>query len=137
MPPVFGGDSGSVLFIISIPDVPPSLNVSRNLHWAAKARLRDKWILYVRSQMNDVPTWQPEKRHVKVVLHHSRPYDECDNMQGACKPLFDALKHWHLIHDDSPEWIGKPDISQAKCPHKQRHTVIEIGEAEQEEGRCL
>jgi len=110
-----------------IPDVPPSLNVLLNLHWRNQRKVRDKWILEVRGQMDTNQVWPKPTGPTKatITLYHSRPYDEADNLKGACKPLIDALKHWKLIYDDTPEYL-EADIRQAKCPHKQRHTIVEL-----------
>jgi hypothetical protein len=68
-----------------------------------------------------------KKMRVKIVLYHSRVYDK-DNAFGACKIVVDAIKHWKLIVDDSPDWMDL-QVSQDICPHKRRHTVIELEEA--------
>jgi hypothetical protein len=109
---------------LTIPDVPPSLNVSRNLHWAAKARLRDNWILLIRSQLKGRYLKPIVKMRCLVTLCHARPYDS-DNAYGACKPLVDALKHWKLIYDDNGDYLDLT-VWQSKCPHKKRHTIIEL-----------
>lgn len=109
---------------LEIPDVPPSLNETRNLHWAAKARLRDKWILLVRAALP--PKYLKPSGPMKgtVTLFHARLYDK-DNRYGACKPLFDALRRWGLILDDSEAYF-LVTVSEEKYPHKKRHTVIEL-----------
>jgi hypothetical protein len=109
---------------LDIPDVPPSLNVSRNLHWAAKARLRDDWILWVRAKLPPLYLKPIVKMRCKITLYHSRPYDK-DNSYGAVKPLVDAIKHWKLIVDDSPEYLDLT-VEQEKCSHKKWHTTIEL-----------
>jgi hypothetical protein len=108
---------------LTIPDVPPSLNALPR-HWGDKARLNSYWRSLVRSVL--LPeSWPKGKQRVTVTLCHGRKYDECDNLQGACKPIFDALKHWKLIVDDSPQWL-EAHVSQEKCKHRERHTIIEI-----------
>lgn len=112
---------------LTIPDVPPSLNRVMGKHWRVKNGEKDKWILLVRSQIIPVPMSRISRKRVKITLHHSRPYDK-DNAYGAVKPVVDALRHWNLIWDDTREYLDLA-VEQEKCPHKQRYTVIEIGEA--------
>jgi hypothetical protein len=106
--------------------VPPSLNKVLRMHWTAKRDLRDNWILLIRAHLSRyAPVPEPVvKMRVKVMLAHSRPYDK-DNAYGACKILFDALKHHKLIYDDSPEYL-EATVEQTKVPHKQRHTIIDL-----------
>ncbi len=110
-----------------IPDVPPSPNRVLGRHWSMKAREKDKWVLWVRAKMPTVHPKPVVKMRLRVILAHSRSYDE-DNAYGACKPVIDALKRWQLIFDDSPQYLDLT-IEQEKCPRKQRHTVIELEEA--------
>lgn len=111
---------------LTIPNVPPSLNKLLRMHWAAKRKLNECWVLHVLVALGQNPYLKPiVKMRVKVTLHHSRLYDECDNMWGACKPIFDALKHWKLIYDDAPEYL-EPTVEQQKCSRKESRTVIEL-----------
>lgn len=108
---------------LDIPDVPPSPNRLRGKHWGVKKQLGDYWSSLVRAEI--LPQKCPvRKRKAVVVLHHSRLYDK-DNAYASVKPVVDALTRWGLIVDDSKEWLDL-EVQQAKCLHKQRHTVIEI-----------
>ena len=109
---------------LEIKAIPPSLNKVLRMHWGAKRDLRDNWILLIRSALSGAYLKPIVKMRVKVTLHHSRLYDE-DNAMGACKVIFDALKHWHLIYDDNPAFL-EAHVEQVKCTHKQRKTVIEL-----------
>jgi hypothetical protein len=109
---------------LTIPDVPPSLNKVLNLHWRNQQKLKDKWKLLVRAQIIPIPMNLAQKKRVRITLHHARPYDE-DNAYGACKVLIDALKSWNLIWDDSAKYLTL-FIWQERCPHKKRHTIIEL-----------
>jgi hypothetical protein len=109
---------------LSIPDVPPSLNKTTRQNGFANWRLKNKWVLFVRSQLNGSYLKPVVRMRCMVTLHHSRMYDK-DNAYGACKPLIDALKHWKLIFDDTAEYL-ELSVEQSKCPHKQRHTEIEL-----------
>lgn len=106
-----------------LPDIPISPNRLRGVHWAKKKRIADYWKSLIRSVI--VPNGRCSVRmQVRITFHHAREYDQ-DNSYAAVKPVVDALKHWGLIRDDSSEWLVL-DVQQAHCPHKQRHTEIEI-----------
>lgn len=108
---------------MNIPDVPPSLNELLRMHWAKKIRLQAKWegeIWVAMPKRFDAA----EKMRVRITLYHSRFYDK-DNAYGAVKPIVDSLRKLDLIRDDTAEHL-ELEVEQAKCPHKQRHTVIEI-----------
>jgi hypothetical protein len=116
---------------LTIPEVPPSLNKFLNMHWRAQRKLRDKWILEVRAQMDMNKVWlkpiakrEAVKMKVFIMLVHSRFYDY-DNACGGAKPVVDALKHWGLIYDDSRELL-ELIVEQGLCPHAKRHTIIEL-----------
>lgn len=112
---------------ITIPDVPPSLNKTLNMHFRDRVKLKNNWKMWVRSQHMPAFGLLPERMSVTVTMHHSRLYDR-DNAYGAVKPLVDALRHWRVIRDDTQEWLDL-DVKQEKCPHKSRRTVIRIGVA--------
>lgn len=109
---------------LTIPDVPPSLNVLMRLHWRNQHALRKKWILWVRSQAVGNYLKGPVKVRVNVTLCHARLYDT-DNAYGACKVLVDALKDWHMIYDDTKQYL-ELNVEQKKTPHKKRHTIVEL-----------
>lgn len=110
---------------MEIKAIPPSLNKVLNMHFRAKTDLKANWRALIRTQV--IPGTYPAaegKRRVRVTLHHSRLYDD-DNAAGACKVIFDALRAWKLIRDDSRKYLEQ-HIEQVKCPHRERKTVIEI-----------
>lgn len=109
---------------ITIPDCPPSLNKVLRMHWSSKRKLLNDWILLLRGACPRGAGLCNGRRNVKVTLHHSRLFDK-DNSYGACKVIFDALKVDGFIVDDSRQWL-EATVEQAQCPHKQRHTVIEL-----------
>ena len=117
---------------LTIPAVPPSPNRVLGKHWSTKAGEKNKWILLVRAMSTPLPMQFAERKKVDITLAHSRLYDE-DNAYAAVKPVVDALKHWRLIWDDSPEWIDLI-VWQEKCKRKDAHTIIELRLAPLEEG---
>ena len=108
---------------LTIPDVPPSLNKVLRMHWRVRKDLYVKWEELIRSAALPGKVFE-EKRKVRITMFHSRFYDK-DNAYGAVKPVVDALDWWSHIEDDNEAWL-ELTVEQVKCPHKQRHTVIEI-----------
>ncbi|MGC2234213.1 MAG: hypothetical protein WBA09_22120 [Candidatus Acidiferrum sp.] len=108
---------------MNIPDVPPSLNKLLRMHWRRRAVEKAKWITEILVS-REIGFHATGKMRVTITLNHSRFYDK-DNAYGACKILVDSMKNFGLIRDDSPEWLDLT-VEQEKCPHKKRHTVIEL-----------
>jgi hypothetical protein len=109
-----------------IPEVPISLNRLLRLHWRDRQELNAAWVLFVRAAF--LPNGAARsKMRVTITLHHSRLFDK-DNAYGAVKVCVDALKTWHIIRDDTAEWLDL-SVKQERCSHKTRHTVIEVSEA--------
>lgn len=109
---------------IEIQDIPPSPNRVLGKHWSAKAGIKDKWILLVRSKILPCPMRIAAHKRVRITLHHSRLYDK-DNAYAACKPVIDALKAWNLIWDDSLRFLALT-VEQEKCRRKEQYTLIEV-----------
>lgn len=109
---------------LDIPDVPPSPNKVLGKHWRTVAKEKEKWILWVRAKRPMIYLKPVVKMRLSIILAHSRAYDH-DNAFAAVKPVIDALKRWQLIFDDSPEYLDL-EVVQTKCPHKKRHTTIEL-----------
>jgi hypothetical protein len=110
-----------------IPGVPASLNKTQRMHWAKRRKMNMAWTMLVRSQMPEFYLEPIVKMRLRVILAHSRAYDP-DNAAGACKPLIDALRHWKLIFDDTPEYLDLK-VEQVKSSRKEAHTVIELESA--------
>ena len=110
--------------VLKVSDVPPSLNKVLRMHWAKRKGLLDAWMWMVLVAYGHLPIVCDGKRRVKITLHHARLYDK-DNAYGACKVIFDALKAQGFIVDDAAQWL-EAEVVQKKCPHKKRHTVLEI-----------
>jgi hypothetical protein len=53
-----------------------------------------------------------------------------DNLVGAEKPLYDALKRLGLLKDDSTKWVDRVRLPQAVSPDGTFWTIIEIGPAD-------
>lgn len=120
------GSGVAIAMKLDISAVPPSLNKTLNMNRWAHARLNLEWRMLIRAGCMPNGAVQ-RKQRVTITFWHSREYDR-DNLFGAVKPVVDALKHWKILVDDTAEWL-ELHVEQAKCPHKQRHTVIEINPA--------
>jgi hypothetical protein len=107
-----------------IPEIPPSLNKTQRMHWATQRKLSKMWAWLIRSKLPEMHLEPIVKMRVSVTLCHSRFFDK-DNAYGACKPLVDGLKTWGLVRDDTAEFL-ELTVEQEKCPHKQRHTIIDL-----------
>jgi hypothetical protein len=125
-----------VSYTITIPgNVPCSLNEVLRMSHHEKKREREMWrnTIYIvlgheRAKNLRFNAGAGLRMRVAVTIYNSRQYDQ-DNMWGACKILFDAIKVLGLIHDDRKEFF-EGSVEQVKCPRKLKHTIIEIGPAE-------
>jgi len=118
---------------LTIPEITPSLNVWERMHWAKRRKIKEDWLWLIASakhcqRLKKATT----KRSVKIVSYRTKALDH-DNLVGGCKALIDALTKNDVIVDDSPKWIGKPDISQ-EIDTKRPRTEITIAEAEDDNG---
>jgi len=95
----------------------PSLNTLRGLHYRAYARLRQKYALEIRSQMQ--PEWRnrpPLSRASIEAWRYSSKTLDWDNALAGLKPVVDCLlppSPTHpdglgLLRDDSPEVLPRP-----------------------------
>ena len=67
---------------------------------------------------------RPTKMRLKITLLKPRLYD-ADNAAAGAKPLMDACKNLHLIHDDSPRWL-ELEIVQQQAPRHRPVTIVEL-----------
>jgi Holliday junction resolvase RusA-like endonuclease len=51
-----------------------------------------------------------------------------DNLAASFKCIADALVKWGVLHDDAPEFIGRPEYLHAKAPPKQGRVEILVEE---------
>jgi hypothetical protein len=117
-------------------NVPASLNEVLRMSHHEKKRERSMWeesiyivLGYGGAKFLRSLADQKIRLQVTITIHNSRQYDK-DNMYGACKIVFDAIKNLGLIYDDRKEFLYA-HVEQEKCARKQKHTVIEIGPAEE------
>jgi hypothetical protein len=121
-------------FVIDVPCVPDSLNKTLRKHWHSRGKEKHIWMnamyLFSFEERRQLTHWAAAKTKMRVTVtfYHSRLFDD-DNAHGAAKVIFDALRESGFIHDDRREFLEQV-VDQQKCPHRQRHTVIEIEPAE-------
>jgi hypothetical protein len=111
--------------LITIPDVPPSLNKYLRMHWAVKKRLRQHWAWALKVALARVgfsPAGErTPKMSVNITIFLSRRFDR-ENSWGGCKPIIDAMRDVGLIRNDSERWL---DLGVAQTIGEP-HTVIEF-----------
>lgn len=108
---------------LQIPEVPPSLNVWKNWHWAKQARYKKGLIEAVRCLAMALKLPR-HKRALVQVIHYfgTTRHRDADNM--APKFLLDALVQGGLLVDDRAEWIELPEPGLEIDPGRPRTEVF-------------
>ena len=91
-------------FPVTVDWVPPSLNLMLRMNRWNRAGLRQLAGQYLVAA--GLPRQQSPTNHrvkVTIQMYRKRPMDR-DNAAGALKVLFDALKEFGYMRDDSEEW---------------------------------
>ena len=87
-------------------EFPPSLNELLRMHWAkrreAQVRLDTYVDFYARERAHE--PFPGAKRKRRVTLHFYWRDKRRRDKDNYGKQLLDALRHNHLLVDDSPEW---------------------------------
>ena len=113
------------MIVLDIPDSTPSLNVSQNLHWSKRHRLRARWQWLVKAARLDAKVYAVKplakarvtyERFGPKILDHT-------NMVGGCKILEDCLVREGFFVDDNPDCVGQPQYFQNIGP---RRTIVRI-----------
>tara|TARA_Y100000401_G_C8308839_1_gene218509 strand:- start:311 stop:676 length:366 start_codon:yes stop_codon:yes gene_type:complete len=104
-----------------------SRNVIDKLHWAAKRRLRDEYILLIKSEMvnQNIPKADKNKFYTLEIVSWRKRLLDYDNLVGGTKQLIDAMVHAGFIYDDSPKYIDLR-VKQVKNsdPLRKKHTKL-------------
>ena len=77
---------------IVIPEVPPSGNIIKRMHWARYSKLLERWFWLVRTGAGFIdvpPAWC--KRKLTITRQGVRPLDR-DNLYASMKPVVDVLR---------------------------------------------
>jgi len=126
---------------LEIPAETPSLNTWQRMHWRERARVKGKWVLYVRKaaflgnvfrvgatvrqgKLYGVQHGQIERRRVTVTSYRHQICDY-DRFVGGLVPLIDALVNAQVIVDDAPKWLEHGPHRQV-VDRKNRRTVVVI-----------
>ena len=113
------GLSAGTVIEVDIPWIPPALNVTLRMHWSKRSKLTETAGLYLMAA--GLVRRQPEastRVRVTIQMHRKNPTDR-DGAQGACKPIFDAIRRLGWAVDDSERWmeqIVQPVIIDRKRP---------------------
>jgi len=77
---------------LTIPEVPPSGNMLKRMHWAPYGRLLERWFWLVRAAQGFHAVPPPAgKRKLTITRHGERALDR-DNLYASMKPLVDVLR---------------------------------------------
>ena len=111
---------------LEIPEVTPSYNAFRKLHWAKQENLEKIWELLLNvAGANNIPKAVDRKR--KVTVWRESPYriDRANAWTPIDKLVIDRLVAMDVLVDDSEKWI---EIHIYPVRKKPKRMVIEIEE---------
>jgi hypothetical protein len=104
-------DAASGCWTLRIPDVPPSANVTRHMHWSQYSKLMSAWFMMVRCADGFLDISRPTgKRWITIVRYGKRALDR-DNVYSAMKPVVDILrppKDEHGVYGPKCKKAGQP-----------------------------
>lgn len=119
------------MIILSIPQVPLSINQTRTMHWTKLKNIKllwgdEIWVALWKAGINwnDTP-FNKAKISIKIFFRTKRRRD-ADNY--PCKEVIDAIKNNGLIIDDNYDVIGKVDVDITGIDKNNPRTEIEIKE---------
>jgi hypothetical protein len=95
------------MITLEIPELPPSLNVTRKGHWSTRHKRRKRWSMLVLVAKSEAKLFHvkpfPSAR-VTIERHGGKALDH-DNFAGGAKDLVDGLRDNGLIVNDDPEHL--------------------------------
>ena len=98
-----------------VPIVPKSPNKVLGKHWGIRAREAKRWREQIRASAGKPRSdWPKGPKKFTVIMYLRRIYDP-QNVQGAAKPIEDALVHLRWLDGDTERHGNVPDVSQAPC----------------------
>jgi hypothetical protein len=115
------------MIVLTIPDLSPSLNVTRKGHWTSRHRRRKHWSMLVLVAKSEAKTFHVKpfpRARVTIERHGGKAMDQ-DNLAGGAKDLVDGLCDNGFIVDDDPAHL---DLRFEQYPgvRKQSRTIIRI-----------
>lgn len=122
-----------------IDDVPLLPNVTRGMHWAAKARDTKKWHQLVGAALAGKKPVRPLKCATLTLVRYSSVRPDDDNLTASFKPVIDALTVCGVIEDDNPEVLKKVVYLWEFAKPKTAKTFVRVEELREraEELPCL
>lgn len=122
---------------ITIPSIPPSLNVWSRMHWSKAAKIKKQWEQYIyyltynlyETRNKAIYPLQKAKVRIKFYFRTNARRD-IDNMNQ--KFLLDGLVKAGIIADDSVKVIGQVEV-EASVDKQNPRTEIYITRMESEE----
>jgi hypothetical protein len=116
------------MIVLTIPELTPSLNVTRAGHWRTRHRRRKHWSMLVLVAKSEARVYDRPpavgKARVIVERHGGRRLDQ-DNAVGGLKDLVDGLRDNGFIVDDDPEHLELQFV-QYPGVRKEGKTIIRI-----------
>lgn len=112
-----------------VEELPKLPNQVLGAHWRVRSSHAKKWKRLVSFQIIDSIPEKPLQKASIVCTRFSSRKPDYDGLAGSFKSVIDALVHFKVIEDDTPDVIGHPDYKWEKCPpRKGKIRVIIKGE---------
>jgi hypothetical protein len=116
----------SASILIAIPYQWRSLNDYTGQQWHRKQRDTKAAESLIQMQLLSIGelcrTLTPtvEHRWLRLIRYSRRKITDDDNLRGGSKPIKDAIKRLHLIHDDSMKWLTVyyEQFVLSECPYQ-------------------
>jgi len=115
------------MITLTIPELTPSLNITRAGHWRTRHQRRKHWsmlVLVAKSEARAFSVQKLERARVTIQRHGGRKLDE-DNLAGGCKDLIDGLRDNGFIENDDPDHLTVR-FEQHPGTRTPRQTIITI-----------
>ena len=88
----------------TVPLEVPSQNATDRMHWAARNKLKKRWLTAVLLNAFRIPRAEG-KRSVRIMAYRKRRITDHANLVGGCKLVIDALRDSRQLIDDSDRWM--------------------------------
>lgn len=115
------------MITLTIPELTPSLNITRKGHWSTRHKRRKHWSMLVLVAKSDAKAFavpKLERAQVTITRYGGKKLD-ADNLAGGSKDLIDGLRDNGFIADDDPDHLSVK-FSQYPGARTPKRTVITI-----------